>query len=66
MPLAQDPTPAAARPATPLLPTSSALRNALRFPAEGVYIAVLANSDTQEPDIQTLAARRIAALVLPK
>ena len=36
----------------------------LRFPAEGYYIAVLVNNDTQQPDTQTLA-ENIAALILP-
>lgn len=36
----------------------------MRFPAEGYYIAILVNSDTQEPDTQTLA-EKIAALLLP-
>lgn len=36
----------------------------LRFPAEGIYIAVLTNSDAQKPDAQTLADK-IAALLLP-
>lgn len=36
----------------------------MRFPAEGYYIAVLVNSDTQQPDTQTLA-EKIAALLLP-
>ncbi|WP_332878619.1 serine hydrolase domain-containing protein [Massilia sp. S19_KUP03_FR1] len=35
----------------------------VRFPAEGYYIAILVNSDTQEPDTQTLA-EKIAALLL--
>ena len=34
----------------------------VRFPAEGYYIAVLVNSDTQEPDTQTMA-EKIAALL---
>jgi CubicO group peptidase (beta-lactamase class C family) len=36
----------------------------LRFPAEGIYIAMLVNSDTQDPDTQTLA-QKVAALLLP-